>query len=315
MRALEKYHIKYATIQPDSPLGITFSTFNFQLSIFNFKERSTWNTPYKFSGKELDDETGYSYFGARYYDPNISIWLSVDPLSDEYPNHSPYTYALNNPIKVIDPNGMSTDWVETTADDGSKQVVWKPEVTKPSDVDPKSGDKYLGKAGYGVENGQLTWYGEDGSKSPTAMSLPEVEIDGGEMSDHARAMHAARELGIHAAHYEFWNHPVTKATTNTLFFVATGGIEGVVSFARGGVTAFNLAKNSRVSDWYRSGKTVVSNQLVIGPGAPGATVTWGIKGGGNLAKTGENMGFHYHIHKYNLFKPGTWFKQTPIIKP
>jgi len=36
-----------------------------------------WNTPYKFSGKELDDETGYSYFGARYYDPNISIWLSV----------------------------------------------------------------------------------------------------------------------------------------------------------------------------------------------------------------------------------------------
>ena len=38
------------------------------------EERSTWNTPYKFSGKELDDETGYSYFGARYYDPNISIW-------------------------------------------------------------------------------------------------------------------------------------------------------------------------------------------------------------------------------------------------
>ncbi len=39
MKALEIYHIKYATIQPDSPLGITFSTFNFQLSIFNFKER------------------------------------------------------------------------------------------------------------------------------------------------------------------------------------------------------------------------------------------------------------------------------------
>ncbi len=54
------------------------------------------------TGKELDDETGYSYFGARYYDPNISIWLSVDPLSDEYPGHSPYNYAINNPVKFID---------------------------------------------------------------------------------------------------------------------------------------------------------------------------------------------------------------------
>ncbi len=105
MKALEIYHIKYATIQPDSPLGITFSSFNFHLSIFNFKERSTWNTPYKFSGKELDDETGYSYFGARYYDPNISIWLSVDPLADQFPGYSPYVYVYNNPIVMEDIGG------------------------------------------------------------------------------------------------------------------------------------------------------------------------------------------------------------------
>ena len=187
------------------------------------EERSTWNTPYKFSGKELDDETGYSYFGARYYDPNISIWLSVDPLSDKYPGHSPYTYALNNPVKIIDPNGMSTDWVETTADDGSKQVVWKPEVTKPSDVDPKSGDKYLGKAGYGVENDQLTWYGEDGKKTPTAMSLPEVEINGGEMSDHAKAMRAARELGIHDAQMKFLRG--SAELTSSIFTTTGTGLE------------------------------------------------------------------------------------------
>jgi len=72
------------------------------------EERTTWNTPYKFSAKELDGETGYSYFGARYYDPNISIWLSVDPLSDKYPGHSPYVYTLNNPIMFIDPDGRYT---------------------------------------------------------------------------------------------------------------------------------------------------------------------------------------------------------------
>ncbi len=73
-----------------------------------------WNSRYTFSGKERDEETGYSYFGARYYDPDISIWLSRDPLSHLYPHQSPYVYCSNNPIKRIDPNGMADgnfyDW-------------------------------------------------------------------------------------------------------------------------------------------------------------------------------------------------------------
>ncbi len=66
-----------------------------------------YNTPYKFNGKELDDETGLYYYGARYYDPRVSIWLSVDPLAEKYPNTSPYTYCNNNPINLIDPDGKN----------------------------------------------------------------------------------------------------------------------------------------------------------------------------------------------------------------
>ena len=47
----------------------------------------------------------YSYFGARYYDSDLSVWLSVDPLSDKYPNSSPYLYCENNPVVYVDPNG------------------------------------------------------------------------------------------------------------------------------------------------------------------------------------------------------------------
>jgi RHS repeat-associated protein len=66
---------------------------------------NTHRTPYLFSGKELDSETGLYYFGARYYDPRTSVWQSVDPLTDKYAALSPYQYAANNPMKYVDPDG------------------------------------------------------------------------------------------------------------------------------------------------------------------------------------------------------------------
>ena len=64
-----------------------------------------FGSAYKFNGKEKDDETGYSYYGARYYTDRLSIWLSVDPLADKYPHLSPYAYCSNNPILYVDPDG------------------------------------------------------------------------------------------------------------------------------------------------------------------------------------------------------------------
>src|SRR5699024_1905644 len=74
------------------------------------------NSPYKFNGKELDDETGNYYYGARYYNPKWSIWLSVDPLAGDYPGWSPYNYTLQNPVKLVDPDGRSVDEVIITGE-------------------------------------------------------------------------------------------------------------------------------------------------------------------------------------------------------
>jgi len=60
---------------------------------------------YTFSAKERDSETGLSYFGSRYYSSDLSIWLSVDPMSAKYPSLPPYVYCANNPVKLVDPNG------------------------------------------------------------------------------------------------------------------------------------------------------------------------------------------------------------------
>jgi RHS repeat-associated protein len=91
--------------------------------------------PYRFTGKELDAETGFYYYGARYLDPRTSRWLSGDPALGEYLPQAPvndeakknngnlpgqggvfnlvnlhvYHYAGNNPVKYVDPDGSDVD--------------------------------------------------------------------------------------------------------------------------------------------------------------------------------------------------------------
>ena len=57
-----------------------------------------------FTGKEHDDEIALNYFGARYLDPMLGMWISVDPKRQFA---SPYLYAGNgmNPVNIIDPDG------------------------------------------------------------------------------------------------------------------------------------------------------------------------------------------------------------------
>jgi RHS repeat-associated protein len=85
------------------------------------EHKNSHNSPYKYNGKELDEESGLYYYGARYYDPKLSIWASVDPLAEKYPSHSPYCYVMNNPINAIDPDGRRVYFVAGAGNDPSSQ--------------------------------------------------------------------------------------------------------------------------------------------------------------------------------------------------
>ena len=92
--------------------------------VFIEERNNTWNTPYLFNAMEYDKETGMYYYGARYYEPRISLWMSVDPISIydprnsenyldgehndgvyNYRNLNPYIYCYQSPISLVDPNG------------------------------------------------------------------------------------------------------------------------------------------------------------------------------------------------------------------
>ncbi len=73
--------------------------------VFVEQRDGNWITPYLFNAKELDEETGLYYYGARYLDPTAAQWLSVDPLWEEHAGISPFNYCMSNPVKLIDPDG------------------------------------------------------------------------------------------------------------------------------------------------------------------------------------------------------------------
>jgi RHS repeat-associated protein len=119
--------------------------------------------PYRFTGKELDAETGLSYYGARYLDPKTSRWMSADPALGEYVPEAPvneearrrngnlpgmggvynyvnlhvYHYAGNNPVKYIDPDGrivlaitaqwtmQNQPWSNTTIPPDNTTQMWE----------------------------------------------------------------------------------------------------------------------------------------------------------------------------------------------
>ncbi|MBI5027194.1 MAG: hypothetical protein HZC12_10815 [Nitrospirae bacterium] len=69
----------------------------------------TANIKHKFTGQEEDAETGLYYYGARYYDPILGRFISADSIVQDpfYPQSlNRYSYALDNPLKYVDPNGQ-----------------------------------------------------------------------------------------------------------------------------------------------------------------------------------------------------------------
>ena len=126
-----------------------------------------------FNGKEKDSESGFHYYGARYYwSETLTGWLSVDPMTDKYPGISPYHYCHWNPSNLVDPDGKEdvNDWYK----DAEGRLRWNSSVTK--DTPLKNGEEYLGKTVLLTSGDGQTLYGDENGELHTSVPLPEVSI-------------------------------------------------------------------------------------------------------------------------------------------
>ena len=106
-------HLGSSSVVTDVYGAVVESTEFYPYGRPRYEERTTFNSSYKYTGKELDKESGLMYYGARYYDSVVGKFVSVDPM-----NQAPekiigntfgsqgYLYARANPLMFVDPTGM-----------------------------------------------------------------------------------------------------------------------------------------------------------------------------------------------------------------
>ena len=212
------------------PFGLTFT------------ENNTGDSkaqPYKYNGKEFDGERGLNVYdySARYMDPALGRFMTVDPLAEKHHEISPYIYCAGNPIKFIDPDGR--DWYEYTDKDGNSQTMWR-----------KSQDKTYKDGSGNIWNNVGENY---------------LSINGDNATLFTQHKNDKGELYLSSSSYNLANEKSANTLTSTLGDILSNGSAvagGLGGYAEGSNATFRLTNSKGALDFKLYGNGWKGNQWV-----------------------------------------------------
>jgi RHS repeat-associated protein len=199
---------------------------------------------YRYVGKERDEESGLYYYGARFYAPWLCRFMSCDPKAAQFPDQSPYNYCFNNPINLIDPDGMEPEGPDDPPTGSESNPILLDEVeisstrTYPSAVstgatstpradDITPGPNWLSRTLNTPENR------EKYRTTMTAISLLKYESSGGESGKYSDDEHVTTDYLFHQ--WVFGNgkseHTFTENSIMGRQMLATSEIQGAMQTA------------------------------------------------------------------------------------
>jgi RHS repeat-associated protein len=163
---------------------------------------------YQYNGKEFNDDFGLNWndYGARWYDAGVGRWMVKDPLVDKYGSWSPYNYTMNNPVRLIDPDGRSA-----------------------TDIYIGKDGKFLGTDGAKTNEVRVisenTWNGVTaGGGSKTELATESLQILGEKLNEYGEGISVSNETWnkVEAAGGEKIEPTVENGSDATIYYKPEG---------------------------------------------------------------------------------------------
>ncbi|MCI4591482.1 hypothetical protein MOK15_15475 [Sphingobium sp. BYY-5] len=248
---------------------------------------------FQYTGQAWIPELGMYNYKSRIYSPTLGRFLQTDPIGYQ-DGINWYNYVGGDPVNARDPSGL-----EGASTDGFAMQYsgWIFVTGKLTQFDLGFMKDYLSE----FKDGPA----DDNKGAQQTGPLPQSDIT---VTASCRGTCPDQKYilgdGVYTRNFNYVDPAPWLNLENYVSIEVTAALT-----ATGGGMAVGSLEGVALSDIIRTGPTVVSNQLLEGPGAVGAGVRWGIKGGGGP------FGWKYHVGSWNWYKPWIWFKNTPIIKP